>query len=347
MVSQMFGQIISKEKDYVEDPHNFSLQNGKMGRALFFLWYAKIFNDTEWKEKGESLIDDIYNILNVDMPLNINEGLIGIGLGLYFLIQNNYVKGDPDIVLKDIDEYLFKIIAFEKMKNNSPDNLANCVDILIYLSCRLKDGMNDPMERNIYSYATLDVLNFVYQSHSSDFYEEPLPFDLNYHLVQFLWSQSTLYKIGIYKERIKHILKEMQIYIFSQIPLLHSNRLLLFYVINRISIILPEPRWKQYANFLYQNISIENIINAEICDKSMFLSNGLSGIYLLLKACNKQLNVHFPYNPNDLLEKIKQSEVWSLLNSDKDFFEKYSGLDGYCGLAFIIYQLTIEVKHYE
>lgn len=91
--------------------HNTSvlgLFNGKMGIALFLYRYAK-FSGKEFYEKfADDLIDEIYDEINKSMPPDLSRGLSGIGVGLTYLLQEEYLEGDADEILSEIDELLLE-----------------------------------------------------------------------------------------------------------------------------------------------------------------------------------------------------------------------------------------------
>ena len=82
---------------------NLGLFNGKMGMAIFFFKYARHIHSTVYKQFAEDLITYIYEDVNVNTPINMKDGLCGIGWGIEYLIQNNYIEGETDKILKEID----------------------------------------------------------------------------------------------------------------------------------------------------------------------------------------------------------------------------------------------------
>lgn len=90
---------------------NIGLFYGKTGASVisFILQNKNVGLD---KQFAEELLTDVYGKISANMPLNISQGISGIGLGINYLIQNKYVEGRADYVLKEVDEILFKKIVY-------------------------------------------------------------------------------------------------------------------------------------------------------------------------------------------------------------------------------------------
>jgi hypothetical protein len=82
---------------------NLGLLNGKMGIAIFFYHCARYTGNQIYEHYAGELIDEIYNEINRNTPVDFANGLIGIGWGIEYLVQKGFVEADTDEALKDID----------------------------------------------------------------------------------------------------------------------------------------------------------------------------------------------------------------------------------------------------
>lgn len=82
---------------------NLGLGNGKMGIAIFFFHYSRYTHSKQYEEYAEELIDEIFEELNLSIPLNFETGLTGIGWGIEYLSVNGFIEGDTDEILDEID----------------------------------------------------------------------------------------------------------------------------------------------------------------------------------------------------------------------------------------------------
>lgn len=113
---------------------NEGLLNGKMGGVIFFGYYAQYTGKTYFREYAEELLDDIFDRVHENIPINFIDGLCGIGWGIEYLIQHSLMDGDADEVLEDIDK---KIIERDPMYINDLSLYTGLQGILMYINARL------------------------------------------------------------------------------------------------------------------------------------------------------------------------------------------------------------------
>ncbi|MDR2057981.1 MAG: hypothetical protein LBP83_06835 [Dysgonamonadaceae bacterium] len=82
---------------------NLGLYHGKMGVVLFFYHYSDHIGDSLYNDFAGELLDEIYDELHVNIPLDFENGLCGIGWSIEYLIQRGYIQGNSDEILSDID----------------------------------------------------------------------------------------------------------------------------------------------------------------------------------------------------------------------------------------------------
>ena len=75
---------------------------GKMGIAIFFFHYAQYTGNVLFADYAMSLIEKIQNQIHTNSPTDYRKGLAGIGLGVNYLIQNNFLDVESD-VFEDLD----------------------------------------------------------------------------------------------------------------------------------------------------------------------------------------------------------------------------------------------------
>lgn len=320
---------IENVKDEIRRSGNIGLFYGKTGASIvaFMLQNQNVGLN---KQFAEELLTDVFNKINDNMPLNISQGISGIGLGINFLIQNGYVEGNADYVLKEIDEILFKRIVYYG-KNDKIDCIGLC-EILFYILVRLKTGLKNKMERIVFSEFAKKIFNLIYFGKGLDFYEEPLPYNVHYPMPFFLYLCSYMYGMGIYKNRINHILEEMKPMVCSRTPFLHCNRLTLMTSILHVANSTEDSDWFEYLNLLHNGFSFEKILKEEKGCKQVFFTDGLLAIYLVAQDYIKNCNLE-KYNltiPDALYAHLSQA----LQFMDFEQLKKNGriGLDGVLGV---------------
>lgn len=85
-----------------------NLFGGKTGMALFFFLYARYTHNNWYEEFAGELLDDVYNNIHIGIPITFADGLCGIGWGIEFMKKQNFIEGDTDDILCDIDQKIME-----------------------------------------------------------------------------------------------------------------------------------------------------------------------------------------------------------------------------------------------
>lgn len=84
------------------------LYHGRMGYAIFFSKYNRMLQQPIYDTFVNDLLDEIWDDFNSDLPLNMENGMCGIGLGIEYLVQNHFVEGETDEILSYIDSLVME-----------------------------------------------------------------------------------------------------------------------------------------------------------------------------------------------------------------------------------------------
>lgn len=117
------------------------LFHGKMGIILFFAHYARYTGNHLFDDFAGELLNEIYENVSEELPINLESGLCGIGWGIGYLIQNGFLEGNPDEILKEIDHKVMEL-DLKRMKDKSlPTGLQG---ICCYIHQRLSVARKAP-----------------------------------------------------------------------------------------------------------------------------------------------------------------------------------------------------------
>lgn len=83
---------------------NPGLIDGKTGIILFLMHYAKSSGNEIYREIAEDMLDELWTDINVSTPIGLSSGLCGVGWGIEYLIQNDFVDGDGDEICEEVDK---------------------------------------------------------------------------------------------------------------------------------------------------------------------------------------------------------------------------------------------------
>lgn len=87
---------------------DIGLFKGKMGYLVFLLHYTQYTDNEVLDELIDLLIKDIFQNINGKTPINMENGLCGIGWGIEYLLQNNLIDSETDDILTDIDKQIME-----------------------------------------------------------------------------------------------------------------------------------------------------------------------------------------------------------------------------------------------
>ena len=125
--------------------YNFGLLHGKIGIAIFLLYYWKWSRIEKFYNKALNLLETSINdsdaqLLMEDNSIQLNTsfeyGLSGVGWGIELLLRNNYFDGELDDIMEEFDKQLFRhMIDCIKRINNRCWN--DAIGIALYcLKCK-------------------------------------------------------------------------------------------------------------------------------------------------------------------------------------------------------------------
>lgn len=90
-------------------PNAIGLLDGKMGIALVLAHYARCSRKKKIEHAADFLVENVMNQLTTTVSIDFANGLSGIGWGIEYLIQNNYMKGCGADILQDLDERIMQV----------------------------------------------------------------------------------------------------------------------------------------------------------------------------------------------------------------------------------------------
>lgn len=102
---KMLNHLILHANDV---PNAIGLLDGKMGIALVLAHYARCSRKKNIEHAADFLVENVMNQLTTTVSIDFANGLSGIGWGIEYLIQNNYMKGCGADILQNIDERIMQ-----------------------------------------------------------------------------------------------------------------------------------------------------------------------------------------------------------------------------------------------
>lgn len=327
------------------------LFNGKAGIVVYFYLLYNYTGKNEYRQEADRLLISIMDGgLTAESGLSVGTGLCGVGLSLDFLIHKGYVKADVNMLLSDIDSILFKTLFYDHPdEDRKKYRLHEIIQILYYLYRRIKCQENHE-DTEIYCEMTFGLLNLVAEKMDFSFFDEPYSFNsVNYHAPQLLRVLSLYQNTDIsmwrdkYLGRTSKILGQVSHQLFSHYPRLNINRLYLYWSVLPLMELSGE--WKRYADLVRQNIDIDDILSHELRSRDIFLSNGISFMYWILRS----LQTDYPdcglnFDPQVLYARIENSDAWGAFHNVGFYMAHRDLMTGFPGVVLTMLELE-QVLH--
>ncbi|MDP3442622.1 MAG: lanthionine synthetase LanC family protein, partial [Ignavibacteria bacterium] len=264
---------------------NLGLMHGKMGIAIYFFHLARETENQIYEDYAGELIDEIYDEIDTNTPLDFENGLGGIGWGIEYLVQKGFIEADTDKVLESIDNQLHSSRNYisgigllnglvglgyyylKRIQNvNSTENKVSTL-----LNKQMLVHLIDELELRIEKAESLNLIN------STD------AFNLLWNYSVLISFLGEVYQLNLFNFKVERMIQYLitPLYRSENIPEQHSKRLQLGLALKQLQQYRPDQTLIAFMEELIQELTTklkrETILN-ELTPESAFLINGTSGI---------------------------------------------------------------------
>lgn len=323
-----------------EDPF---LETGFMGSSIALFYLYRLKNEDRFLKMAESHLDLMRNALKDKKSLEINNGLSGVGLGLTWLVEQGFISGDLNLILKDIDDIIYKYCVRSFTEYN-PIYESTYIDMILYMSIRINYLKNDSVDYLTFVRLSQMLYDHVYLNITMGFMIEPRPANIRYKLFLFVMASWLLCKNGDehIKGRISNVFNELFDILVTVRPFCAANRYALH---QAIDLLLPylidnKGKWENYVEQLENSEIIDEMLN-ETLDNDMSVFHGIPYIYLLLKINNLKI----PYR---ILKKFK-NRIENAISVYSDYNEcerwGYVGFSGILGTTVVLEHIKAQLSY--
>jgi len=342
--------ILTKEDELImaqsKQLSDVGLLQGKMGICLYYYISGRMFNNQQYTKFSDSLLDEIYNKMPTS-NIHFDNGLIGIGCAIEYLVQHGYVTGNTDDILQEIDVQILKQLTNDDNLRNL--NLTNgCAGYLYYLISRLQNKTFDKKNNSLHKLKRellFHLINNIEKNllASFEFVNKDISFDLFASLPVIISLLKNAYSLDVYNDKILKIIEQILNCLETMIPTLNINRLYLVTVLLECSNIIKSKQLEKCTNFLFYSIDYEDIVN-EITEHNWSLRTGITGAKLILWDLLKKLPTESNYYDkiNNVYGTINNL-LSSLSIDDKLATSKIGISDGIIGVKLANYLIEEKI----
>lgn len=192
---------------------NLGILNGKMGIAIFFYHYSRYTGNKIHEDYAGELIDEIYEEINTNTPVDFANGLTGIGWGIEYLVKNKFAHADTDEALANFDSTIYRNSLY------TPFLLNNDTDLFgfgLYYIARLRehgndnDNLNTLLKKQHLIYLTDDVERILKRKTYLKFNIQSLSTDT---INSFLWFLLEMHHLQLFPVKVEKLFHSIPEYI--------------------------------------------------------------------------------------------------------------------------------------
>ena len=302
-MNKLFEQVNELIFKHANVTKSLNLESGKLGLCIYFFEMSKIKNSIKYRKQAISLFDQVCKDLKNYSAINSIFDITQMGIAIDFLVNNNYIQGNINSLLRDFDD-----IIFMKMISGNPTQIEMII-VLYYLYRRIEKQNKGSDDCFMLEELCMLIFNNLYKTVELDFFEEPSFFTIEYKVPMLIYVLSKLYALNFYNKRLSEVVKEISNLITSKIPTLHSNRLYLLWSLIQLKQVTNFDIWNEQIEILYNHIDPQKIILKELKNKNIFIKDGVAGIFLLLKEIKLPAS-NISIDRALIMQKIINSELW-------------------------------------
>lgn len=151
---QKIADYLLLNSQYMRD---IGLFHGKMGIVVALYAYANKYNDKLLEDYAWDLFQQVYDSVHSDLPIGLENGLIGIGYGTTLMCEQGWVKCDPNDILADIDA---KIMEHDPRRITDFSVRTGAGGLCLYLALRQRvSGLLSTFDKQFLSELQSTMLN--------------------------------------------------------------------------------------------------------------------------------------------------------------------------------------------
>lgn len=306
------------------------LGSGKMGLCIYLYKLGRMQNDKKYCKLAESILDEIFCEVNEVKAIDVENGLLGIALGIIYLLRNGYLQGDENVIFKDVDNRVFKYSSF----NQRDRDVSILMQLLYYIHVR-KQSFQSKETIYLFNELSVELVNSLHTQIEFILNDNSVSFNLESKLPLFLFLLSKIYLDNVNRDKVERIVQEIIPLILSKFEYTNSKRLYLLWGISKINRYIKDRRLTNYCDVLASHINIDDLVE-EFKSKNVFLQKGIIGIYLLINSLENDVKRKIDAEKFYIKckRKIEDSLVWELCDN-REYFNNHAGLTGYHGVALV------------
>lgn len=311
------ADVLFLNAGFIDNP---GLLKGKMGIALFLYKYARNTGSEIYDTYAGELIDEIYQRISKQTPVDFANGLAGIGWGIEYLVRNGFVEADTDEALTEIDNTIDE--AWTK-RPVLPENNNELISYAIYYLARFWGKISNDNIFNISNnqqqlicltdeYENL-LINRKQKGSNSLFLT---PGAIN----SIIWFLLEMHNLGLVQHKVKKLVNHLfqELIINTQITEDWADRLIRWHLIQNILPMILDSGLKQKWMAIATKPDFVNL--HDIPGDETFLNN--------FASLSWQKLVYSPYMKEDPQLHQIAGKAFKIIDDEENWDQRLDNLNG-------------------
>lgn len=87
---------------------NLGMLHGRVGIIIFFYFYSQFINNPSYEEYTGELIDETSEEIENQLPVDFENGYVGIGWIIEYLAHYKFTSGDINVIFEYVDRKIME-----------------------------------------------------------------------------------------------------------------------------------------------------------------------------------------------------------------------------------------------
>ena len=329
--------ICFMEYQIAKNELNILTASDKIDLSIFYFYLGEKRVDKNFSAIARTYLKEAINSVVLSDP----KELAMFGLKINFILKKGFAKGNVNEILEDFDNTLYKYC-----QTSDSDEYILQADLwcLLYFGERLNSQSLKKDDDFIFQNLCIKMINLCYAKLQKIPNYEHKIFDIENALPFFLFTISRIMKLNFYNIRIEKILIEISPIILSYVPLLNVNKLHRIWAMNSVNNVKKIKGWGKHILLLKEHLNLSIICINELKNRQIYFQDGALGVYWISKSLmdifdDKEISEF----QNALIQKMKKSEVWDLVEGNVAYKNSHVGLfNGIAGVRLLLEKVSYE-----
>lgn len=215
------------------------LLSGKLGLCLYWYQQSRIYSNKHYEKIAGQILDDVIHHIGGSTGVSFEDGLVGMLIGVKFLVKEKFIKGNIRTVFSDANDRLFQYGYFRGIDPvvNGDADIRHLIWICVYFCQLIKDKDVHKEDEYLIKRFIIESINTIEEHFRNNRFSlipegDFRPF--SYMLPLLLHIINIMYQIGLYTYKLDMFCLELSRKLVSNIPVCYGHRYMLYVSVEQL-----------------------------------------------------------------------------------------------------------------